>query len=141
MRFPKLPKITVRRSEEFFEVFPLTPEQRHERDLASYQYEQEFYRHVATLSTGAIVILTTFLEKLAANVHSRGSAKMAIVAFAVSVISAVAAHGLSVLDVSRHPTSELGCTSTLLKVLIVFGLLGGFLAGILSLVLFAVGNL
>ncbi len=83
----------------FLTIGELTPEQRHQRNLASYSYEQDLYKHIATLSTGSVVALTMFLEKLVNQPHWHWLVVVALSAFAVCLVGMVTMQMLSVLHV------------------------------------------
>jgi hypothetical protein len=125
----------------FLTIGELTPEQRHQRDLASYGYEQDLYKHIATLSTGAIVILIAFLEKIATNPYWRPLVSVSLAAFAVSLVAVVWMQLLSVLHVSRHPDERPSTAVRFGRIAILACGFGGFLVGIAALMLFGIKNL
>jgi hypothetical protein len=136
----KPPKVT--RAPGFFDVGELTQEQRHERDLASYEHEQDLYKHVATLSSGAVVILTTFLEKLASRPLWKPLVGVSLASFALSVIGVVVMQLLSVRAVSQDPDRLPSTWGQLIRnwFFVVLGF-GGFFAGVVCLTLFGIKNL
>jgi hypothetical protein len=125
----------------FLSVGDLTPEQTHQRDLASYGYEQDLYKHIATSSTGAIVILSAFLERIATNPHWRQLVAVSLVAFAVSLLGVVWMQLLSVLHVSRHPDEEPSKLVVFGRTTLLVCGFGGFVVGIAALTLFGIKNL
>ena len=125
----------------FLKIGDLSAEQVHARDLASYGYEQDLYKHVATLSTGAVVILTTFLEKLISKPHWRPLVGLSLGAFAASLLGMVAMQLWSVLHVSRHPDEVPSRAEKWQRGVVLALGFGGFVVGIVSLTVFGIGNL
>ena len=96
------------------------------------------FKHVTTLSTGSVVLLVTFLEKLFQNPEWKILVAVSFVSFSVSIVTSVflmvviggGAH------LSRNPTeaeASVGLYSFTLS-------LGGFVWGIVSLIIFALRN-
>lgn len=120
---------------------PLTLEQRFQRNLAGHAQEQDLYKHLATLSTGSIVLLATFAEKFSSRPQARGLLVTAFVAFICSVVGVVVMQALSVLNVERHPDDERFTGGAVLFLPTAILAFGGFLTGIISLAVFAIKNL
>ena len=118
----------------------LMDEQQFQRNLASYQQEQEFMKHLTTLSTGSIVLIATFLEKLFANPEWKVLVGMALVSFILSIIGTLASHVLSILDV-ENAENQLSRSTGVAGVVAIVLSFGGFLIGIGSLAVFALKNL
>jgi hypothetical protein len=98
----------------------------------------EYIKHLNTLSTGAIVLLATFLEKLFQQPRQKYLAIWAIIGFLVSVITAVVAYTFEV--VFREATLE----KRVVRVIdgaITAAMWLGFLAGVSALGAFAIVNL
>ncbi len=130
----------IKRAPGFFDVGELTQPQRHERDLASYSHEQDLYKHIATLSTGAVVILTTFLDRLKGVPHWRPLVTVSLGAFGVSIVAVVWMQVLSVRGVSRHPDIAGSTKATLGAMFLILCGFGGFLLGVASLIAFGIRN-
>ena len=98
----------------------------------------EYVKHLNTLSTGAIVLLATFLEKVFAQAQHRGMAALAIGAFLTSVIAAVASYTLEVVfeepTLQRTPWRTLDTAASAVMWF-------AFLVGITALAAFAIMNL
>jgi hypothetical protein len=107
--------------------------------LESLKHDYDTYKHLTTLSTGAIVILSTFLEKVIEHPEWKRAVVVSIVCFFISVGFSVAsmfrlsASIRSGMDPNDDPTTWdnviTGCA------------LGGFAVGLVALVLFATRNL
>ena len=130
----------IKRQPGYFDVGELTQEQRHQRDLASHAYEQDLFKHVASLSTGAVVILVTFLEKLRGVPHWRPLIGVSLGAFGLSVLALVGMQLLSVNNVSKEPDAELSTRGVIGFLLIVIAGFGGFAVGLTCLILFGIKN-
>ena len=119
---------------------PETPEQHFQRDLQSYSHEQDLYKHIATLSAGAIVVLTSFWERTGNN--ARGLLGAAMLCFVLSILGAVSMQIWSVLDVNTKYFSESPPRwhSPIGKLGMILGF-AGMPLGMLALVAFAFQNL
>ena len=106
--------------------------------LESLKLDYDTYKHLTTLSTGAIVILCTFLEKLFTDPQWKPLIVVSIVGFLISVVGSVASmFKISAsMDSGKDPNDEI--TKTVAA--IAFCALGGFLTGITALAVFAVKN-
>lgn len=116
-------------------------EQEFQRDLASYAHEQDLYKHTATLSTGALVLLTTFLDKLFTHPTGKTWIGIALISFVGSIVGSVAMQLMSVLHVSKSTKEQLTGTPLLAFWVALLLTFGGFLLGILCLLQFALINL
>ena len=119
----------------------LTPDQRFTRDLTSYSQEQDFMKHLATLSTGSIVLLATFLEKLFSNPLWKPMVVLALAGFTVSILGTVLWQLLSILHVSAARSRRAGLVAPIVTLPTIAATLGGFVVGVGSLALFAIRNL
>jgi hypothetical protein len=119
----------------------LTPDQRFTRDLASYSQEQDFMKHLATLSTGSIVLLATFLEKLFNNPLWKPLVALALAGFTISILGTVLWQLLSILHVSAARSRRAGLVAPIVTLPTIVAALGGFVVGVGSLALFAIRNL
>ena len=102
----------------------------------------EYIKQITTLSTGSILLLAAFLEKLFSKPLWKAAVVVSFVGFLVSVISAIIAHTLYVEDaqffLNEDPPNTLG-GRTFLRALLLMWV--GFLIGIVALGTFAVRNL
>ena len=101
----------------------------------------EYWKHLTTLSTGSIILITTFLEKLFQNPLWKTAVIISLIGFMVSVLSSIIAYTIAVifeLPETREETPD--WASTLGGLGLIFTWVG-FLTGILSLAVFALRNL
>ena len=117
------------------------PDQQFQRELASYGQEQDLYKHLATLSTGSVLLLVTFLEKLFARPSWKPLVAVALVAFLVAIVAALGMQLMSVVHVDSHERMRDRLTNPLLAGSFVVLGFGSFLVGIGALVAFALKNL
>jgi hypothetical protein len=98
----------------------------------------EYIKHLNTLSTGSILLMTIFLDKLFAQPRWKVLVALTLISFLASVIGGVGAYSLTVID----PTGDSpGKTELRLALLCTILLWAGFVAGILCLAIFAIRNL
>jgi len=107
-------------------------------DLETTKVFLEYLKHLTTLSTGSIILITTFLERLFSKPLWKAAVIIALVGFMLSVLSSVVAYTVAVFfdATKREPPSWIGFLG---GYGIVFTWLG-FLVGILSLAVFSVRN-
>ena len=100
----------------------------------------DYLKHLTTLSTGSIVLLAAFLEKLFIQRMWKVLVALSFVAFILSVIAAVAAHTFFVLHFPRpeNKPTEWIKDATAFALLIAWL---GFLIGVVSLAIFSIRNL
>jgi hypothetical protein len=81
-----------------------------QRNLLSYQQEQDYLKHLTTLNTGSILIVATFLEKLFEQPKWNVLVGVSLVSFIVSIIGCITTHLFSVIDVelqfTKHKTQN-----------------------------------
>ena len=99
----------------------------------------EYYKHLTTLSTGAIIILSTFLEKLFKNPKEIVFVKWSLIFFIISVISSVTLMGYQARIQATY--GETDRYRSRAGDVIQFIVILSFLAGISGLALFAWVNL
>lgn len=116
-------------------------DQAFQRELTSYTHEQDLYKHIATLSTGSLVLLVTFLEKLFTHPVARQWLAAALIAFVSSISGSIIMQAASVLTVDSEDDPRLTHVRVPAFILVVIVTFGGFFAGILSLLTFALSNL
>jgi hypothetical protein len=97
----------------------------------------DYLKHLTTLSTGSILLITTFLEKLFPHPHWRWAMIAALLGLLISVLGAVAAMTLVLVDVNK-PLEGGGTTFAGLTLVLTWT---GFCIGIFALTLFAIRNL
>jgi hypothetical protein len=103
--------------------------------------EAEYFRYLTTLSSGAIVVLTVFVEKLFANPVWKLTAVLAFFAFLLSAIASAAAY--TVIVIRQEPLTGFGTTDNIKisGVIATFAALLMFILGLLFLILFAARNI
>ena len=115
-------------------------DQQFQRNLVSYEQEQGFLRHITTLSTGSVILITSFLEKLFQNPEWKILIGVSIISFLLSVIGCACAYLMSVLGVVGGPEKPVGVKYYFGWLIIYMGL-GGFLIGLCSLAVFSIKNI
>jgi len=114
-----------------------TTENSNQLDIESTKQITDYLKHITTLSTGSIVLLVAFLEKLFSKPEGTIFIKYTMVGFAVSVVGAVIAMTINIAVIGRDRKNweaGLGGIGLLLCWL-------GFLVAILSLSIFAIKNI
>lgn len=101
----------------------------------------DYIKQITTLSTGSILLLTAFLEKLFSRPAWKLAVVVAFVGFLSSVVGAILAHTMLVESKQFFVSENVPPTSTgrlFLTSLVVMW--GGFLIGMTALGIFAVRN-
>jgi hypothetical protein len=95
----------------------------------------EYFKHLATLAVGSIVVIATFLEKVFPNPCWKGAVTVSLIGFLVSVVANAIVYTERNGDgiVSNNQMVALAIT----YLLTIFG----FLVGIVALGVFAIVNL
>jgi hypothetical protein len=141
MQLPTITKGQVVDDHVTLALDELTLDQRFQRDLASYSQEHDLMKHLATLSTGSIVVLATFLEKLFSHPTWKALVIVAFIGFVLSILGALTWQLLSLLHISAVRSQRAGLVAGHIVVPVLGAALGGFLIGITSLAVFAIRNL
>jgi len=107
-----------------------------------YKFTSEYLKHITTLSTGSIVLITTFLNNIFRYPRWTAFVIVALVGFILSVIASVVAYTLLV-HAYRRSLAKSTVASCPLNILLGSTYLTwiGFLVGMISLTIFAVKNL
>ena len=107
------------------------------------EFHKAFYdylKHLSTISTGSIVLLAAFLEKIFAQPRWKPLIAVSVAGFLVTVVASVVTYSVMVLSFPR-PGIE---TKKWEKDLVIFAILFtwlGFFSGVISLAVFIVKNL
>ena len=118
--------------------------------LEGHKLDHDTYKHLTTLSTGSILLLATFLEKLFQKPSWKFLVSVALVSFITSVVASVSAMFLISLNIHvlvassvMRGESYLGLARYIALTSIVVTTLacGGFIVGIAALAIFAIKNL
>jgi len=101
----------------------------------------DFFKHLTTLSTGSIVILATFREKLAPQSHWLPLAAVAAGGFVLTVLGTVISHAILAFRAEQSKFDETKGVSAIVE-LITFSLAAlAFFVALACLALFAIRNL
>ena len=99
--------------------------------------QAEYIRHLSTLSTGSILLITIFLEKVFPRPRWKAFIAIALLGFLASVIGSIVTYSVLVAFPEDEPPELVSKTATWgLGVMWV-----GFLCGVLALAIFALKNL
>lgn len=111
------------------------------RRLEAWKLEHDFLKHLTTLSTGSIVLTVGLLEKLFTSPEWKALVAVSVVAFAVSILSAilVKVQIISQIYGAMPPTDSKGISwFVMIPTMTAFV---AFAVGVLSLVIFGVINI
>lgn len=100
----------------------------------------EYIKHFTTLSTGSVVIMATFLEKLFTNPISQWLVVISFSGFIVSIVAAVITYTF-VLDAYYQKKWEDDHVHSSVVTYSLIAMWLGFLVGIVSFAVFAILNL
>jgi hypothetical protein len=117
----------------------IDPEKKPDK-LELFKAMADYLKHVTTLSTGSIVLITTFLEKLFAKPEWKIIVVVSIVGFMVSVLSSMIAYTILILYENPLNSEETPTWAAQLGTFGMFSTWIGFLIGILTLAIFALRN-
>jgi hypothetical protein len=106
-----------------------------------FKFWADHHKHLTTLATGSIVLITTFLEKLFTTHVGSWLVATALIGFVTTIVASVASMASLSLGSVRFeeldsPTDTWGFTA--IATLVSWG---GFLIGIVALTIFALKNL
>ncbi len=112
-----------------------------ERNAEEAKLMHDYLKHLATLTTGSILLLVTFLQKVVVSPKLRWAIILSFIAFSLSIVSNIVAQSGNLE--AMHFTSEQQQKSGwfIAFSLAVFATWITFLLGLLSLVIFALGNM
>jgi len=99
----------------------------------------DYLKHIATLSTGSILLIVTFLEKLFCKPEYKICIAISLIAFVITVVATIAAQA-GVLENITEPNDIANWAKPLIGISMIVAYLC-FLTGLCSLVVFAIGNL
>jgi hypothetical protein len=98
----------------------------------------DVFKHITTLSTGAILILVAFLEKFFKIPEWKGLIAASFVGFILATISSVIA--MIIIASSVLKSGRAGGTETKIGGLSILISIGSFISGVIVLVIFALKN-
>ena len=103
----------------------------------------DYLKHLSTLSTGSILVITAFLEKLFTQPEWKISVGISLVGFLLTVVGVIIFHSITVIEQTLYSEDEsnipdwLGMTG-LISILISWF---SFIVAIVSMTVFALKNL
>jgi hypothetical protein len=106
-----------------------------QQDLERTKQIVEFAKHITTVSTASILVLTTILTKVVTDVRAGGLLPWVLGSFGIAIIAAVIGQGYAVerlTNPARRPSRYLARAFLVAQV--------AFVAGILLLVVFSIIN-
>jgi amino acid permease len=104
-----------------------------------YKANIDYAKHLTTLSTGSIVLLTVFAEKVFPAPVWKAAAAASIVGFMISILGGLIVHTVFVRAMAMRGQAD--WAAEFAGQSMVWMLWLGFLIGILSLAVFAIANL
>ncbi len=111
-----------------------------QRDIASYEQEQSFLRYITSLSTGAILIIVVYVEKLYPDPVYSYLIIWSLIAFIISIITSVIWYYLSFNDFDSDQNHDQSSWLSNILLLIPFGSVIGFITGVITLSVYAIMN-
>ena len=104
----------------------------------------DYFKHLTTLSTGAIILIPAFLEKVFTNPVYRGCVTLSLIGFIASVVGTTTVYSLHLMLTFPRDEKDGATVGLFTAWVLIVGLIaawGGFLVGIVSLGVFAINNL
>ena len=103
----------------------------------------DYLKHLTTLSTGSILLVVTFLEKLSSRPHWKWAVITTVAALLLSVLGSVVAFTVLALNVDIWDTEDDagGQHGDRIARVGLYASWAGFVLGMLSLAVFAIRNL
>lgn len=99
----------------------------------------DYFKHLTTLSTGAVVLIATFLEKFAPHPHWRPAVFVSLIGFLVAVLGSLAA--MTSFAMEANETGKESVWKGALGGVGIVAAWSGFVVGVSALTLFALNNL
>lgn len=106
-----------------------------------HQVTYTYFRHLSSLSTGAIIVLAAFMEKVFANPVGKSQLATAIGCFLITVVASVLNYTLAI---RYFPIDEFKSRSAGVVIAMFTGLFfswGGFLFGMIFVTIFMIRNI
>jgi hypothetical protein len=105
------------------------------------KFAYDIYKHLITLNTGSILILITLLDKLFKNPKWKLVIAISLCSFVVSLLSCLVMLLVITMDIASSGKYGRERIENIVGGSATVAAWGGFLAGIVSLVVFAIKNL
>ena len=104
------------------------------KDIELLKLSFDWCKHIATLSTGSILLVVTFREKLAAQPSLRGLLPLALGSFVLAILGTLGVQLDHLLEGRFFGASRVGRASAFLVI-------AGYLVGVAALAGFGIANL
>jgi nitrate/nitrite transporter NarK len=114
-------------------------EQRHKDKVEGLKLFYDTFKHIRTLATGSLLLLASLLERFFEAPICKPMIGVTFTALVVSLVSALAAM-LAYGSIVHTREDEQRITTQAMGLLGIFGAVGGFVVGIISLVIFTMKN-
>ncbi|MFN0278439.1 MAG: hypothetical protein ACKVRN_07535 [Pyrinomonadaceae bacterium] len=113
------------------------------RDIEQTKFVQEYIKLLTTLSTGAILIIAAFFDKVYKTPQHDWLITFSVVGLLVSVLSCVTVYSIMIYwsPIQMDSDEDVPWFPTWLAYVAIIGALGGFFFGIAALAVFTVINL
>ena len=109
-----------------------------EHPIEAYTSLLDYLKHISSLSTGSILLIVAFLEKLFVHPEWRIFIGISLVSFLLTIIATVAAQAFVVEQIDFEKASEKVKRYTGIVIICMWAF---FLIGLTSLIVFALKNL
>lgn len=122
------------------------PKQKAESEKVEQNAEQtklahDYLKHLATLTTGSILLLVTFLEKFLTNLRGKWAIVVSLCAFTISIVCNIAAQTGNMETMHYTPKQMKTSRWNRITVLGMIATWVAFLVGLIVLVIFALKNI
>jgi hypothetical protein len=114
-----------------------------EKDTSHLEFHKAFYdylKHLSTISTGSIVLLAAFLEKIFAQPRWKPLVGVAVAGFLITVIASIITYSLMVLNFPRPGIKRQKWEGNVVFFAVLLTWIG-FISGVISLAIFILKNL
>jgi len=122
------------------EVTPTCGEEKDTRRLEFHKAFYDYLKHLSTISTGSIVLLAAFLEKIFAQPRWKVLVGVSVAGFLISVTASVITYSLMVLNFPRPGITSHKWEGTVIFFAVLLTWVG-FISGVVSLAIFILRNL
>jgi hypothetical protein len=134
-------QIEPRNIDELIDVDAHLSDRQFERKLESYRAERDLYKYLTGLSTGSVVLVSTFLERVFPKPEWKSLISVSVAGFALSVAGCAIMYALSVLHTDSELSLEARMPTNWVTAITIGAGFGGFFIGIAALAAFVIRNL
>lgn len=110
-------------------------------EIEIYKIEFDYLKHLTTVSTGAILLIVAFLEKIFKQPEYKLAVAVSLVCFMITIILCAIAQASIIEKASEKENLEWRNTVQNLTVILFLFALLSFVVGMISLVIFGLKNL